>query len=366
MATETAPDNALPLSCGPARWWDRETDEQLLCVDVREETHDVKTFSFAAPDGQYFSFTPGQYMVFAPELGGEPVSRCYSLSSSPLRPRIVSITVKRVAGGRVSNWLHDNLRAGQHIRASGPAGSFTLAQAGAGPYLFASGGSGITPLMSMARALADARQHPDIVFLHACRTPADVIFHEELRCLARTTPNLRVLLLPERLDGHTGFAGVSGRVSEDFFRAAVPDLAARTVLCCGPAPFMAAVRRCAQALGVPPGRYAEESFDAAALPEAADASPAVAGTSRSFKISFSRQARELEMESTQTVLAAVRKAGISLPSSCGNGVCGTCKTKLLSGQVDMQQSGGLRQREVDAGFFLPCCSRPLSDLVLER
>ena len=66
------------------------------------------------------------------------------------------------------------------------------------------------------------------------------------------------------------------------------------------------------------------------------------------------------------IVAAARKAGVKLPSSCANGICGTCKSKLTSGSVDMKHGGGIRQREIDAGFFLPCCSKPLSDMVIER
>jgi glycine betaine catabolism B len=367
MATEANP----MLSCGLIPWWDREADAQLLCVDVRDETHDVKTFSFRAPQPRLFSFTAGQYMVFELEIDGEKVSRCYSLSSSPLRPSSVSITVKRVAGGRVSNWLHEHLRPGQLVAVRGPAGQFTLPTTGpgselAGPYLFASGGSGITPLMSMARALADARHHPDIVFLHASRTPADVIFQDELRQMAKVTPGFRLLLLPESLAGSPDFPGMTGRVSEEFLKLAVPDIAQRTVMCCGPAPFMSAVRRCATALGVPPERYAEESFDASTLDDSpANPAPATQAV-RTYQVTFAKQSRVMPVEATQTVLAAARKAGISLPSSCASGLCGTCKTKLVSGQVDMKQSGGLRRREIDAGYVLPCCSKPLSDLVLER
>ncbi len=74
----------------------------------------------------------------------------------------------------------------------------------------------------------------------------------------------------------------------------------------------------------------------------------------------------IDVGSQQTVLSQAKKAGVRLPSSCANGICGTCKSKLVSGTVDMTHGGGIRQREIDAGFFLPCCSKPLSDLVIDR
>jgi 3-phenylpropionate/trans-cinnamate dioxygenase ferredoxin reductase subunit len=361
-----ATDLTLPASCDQGVYWNREADQDLVCIDVRQETHDVKTFTFRAKEDRYFSFDAGQYFLFELEIDGEMVSRCYSISSSALTPRAISITVKRVEGGKVSNWLHDHLKPGSVVRGTGPSGTFTLPGRGDGPYLLMSGGSGITPVMSMVRALSDAHRYPDIVFLHAARTPADLVFRDELLYRAKVTPNFRLLFLPERVGGEAGWAGVTGRVSEALFKVAVPDLAQRTVMCCGPAPFMSAVRQLSLALGVPQERYYEESFDAAVLDE--DDVPLTPATevAASFKVSFAKQAKVIEVGVDQSVLSAARKAGVRLPSSCSNGLCGTCKSKLVSGSVDMKHNGGIRQREVDAGFFLPCCSKPLSDLVVDR
>lgn len=362
MATEIAG----PLSCAPGAFWSREDDQELVCIDVRPETHDVRTFTFRARDERYFGFAAGQYFAFEVEVDGQVLSRCYSVSSSALAPRTVSITVKRVEGGRVSNWLHDHLVPGRTLRATGPSGTFTLPDRPEGPYLFASGGSGITPVMSMLRTLAEARHHPDIVFLHAGRTPTDLVFRDELLLRAKVTPNLRLLFLPERVGDEAGYTGLTGRVSDALLRLAVPDLAQRTVMCCGPAPFMAAVRSLAGAIGVPAERYLEESFSGTA----ADAPPAPTApgdeAAPAFKVTFSKQGKVVDVRADQTVLVAARQGGVSLPSSCASGLCGTCKSKLTSGRVDMKHAGGIRQREVDAGFFLPCCSRPLSDLVIER
>ncbi|MFM2346508.1 MAG: hypothetical protein RL654_1261 [Pseudomonadota bacterium] len=371
MAAEPTPHGlGLGLGRNLGRAWSAEDDQDLVCIDVRQETHDVRTFTFRALEDRHFVFRPGQHFRFEIDLGGEVLSRCYSMSSSALAPRTVSVTVKRVEGGRVSNWLHDHLTPGQRLRAFGPSGDFTLpAEDEHEPLLMLSGGSGITPLMSMLRTLGDARRHPDLIFLHAGRTPDDLIFRDELLFRARMTPQLKVVFLPERPAAVVGHAGITGRISSGLLQALVPDLARRRVLCCGPAPFMAAARALCTALGVPAECYAEESFTGEApapeVPQAPGAAPTAADAAV-FLLTFARQAREVEARADQTVLAAARQAGVSLPSSCGNGLCGTCKTRLVSGQVDMQHIGGIRQREVQAGFFLPCCSRPRSDLVIER
>jgi len=343
--------------------WNRDADEDLVCIDVHQETHDVKTFTFASPEGKRFAFEAGQYFLFDLEVGGEPESRCYSISSSPRRSNAFSVTVKRVAGGKISNWLHDTLTVGSKVKANGPLGHFI--RPNAKKYLFLSGGSGITPVMAMVRELADTCEPADVVFLHAGRSPKDLIFRDDLACLAARMKGLRLQFLPETVLGETQWPGLTGRISADYMKLAVPDLGERIVMCCGPAPFMAAARSITAELGVPPQNYIEESFDAAVIDEV-DIPVVEEAFTRTFQVSFAKQARQIDVSGDQTVLSCAKKAGIKLPSSCSNGVCGTCKSKLVSGTVDMNHNGGIRQREIDAGLFLPCCSKPLSDLVIDR
>jgi ferredoxin len=118
-------------------------------------------------------------------------------------------------------------------------------------------------------------------------------------------------------------------------------------------------------LGVSAVNHIEESFDAAVAGEETPPAPTPA-EDKTFTVEFSRQARTIEVTSEQTVLSCANKSGVRIPSSCARGLCGTCKSKLLNGAVDMKHSGGIRQREIDAGYFLPCCSRPLSNLVIDR
>lgn len=349
--------------------WDAEVDDTLTCVAAFAETHDVKTFVFTAPQGRRFEYRPGQFLTFAFEIGDETIHRCYTLASSPLRPFTASITVKRVAGGPVSNWLHDTLRPGMTVKALGPMGDFSSDHHPAPKYLFISGGSGVTPLMSMSRALADRAAPADVVFLHAARTPQDVIFREELALIARRLPGFRVILLPEGRGAEPEWPGPTGRINPDLLRVLVPDAAERTVFCCGPAPFMAAVQDASGVLGVTPANYHHESFDFAALPQ--DPGATVFGAehaalAESYSVTFAKLRRTISVRADETVLKAARDAGIRLPSSCATGLCGTCKSKRLSGDVQMSHNGGIRQREIDMGFFLPCCSKPTSDLVLDR
>lgn len=343
--------------------WNRNTDEDLVCIDIHQETHDVKTFTFASPEGKRFAFEAGQYFLFDLEIGGEPESRCYSISSSPRRTNAFSVTVKRVTGGKISNWLHDNINVNSKVKANGPLGHFI--RPSVEKYLFLSGGSGITPVMSMVRELADICEPVDVVFMHAARSPKDLIFREELACLARRVKGLRLHFLPEVISGEAQWPGLTGRISVEYMKLAVPDLAERVVMCCGPAPFMAAARAITAELGVSSSSYIEESFDAAVIDDV-DIPVVEEAATRTFQVEFSKQARKIEVSGEQTVLSCAKKAGVKIPSSCSNGVCGTCKSKLVAGSVDMNHNGGIRQREIDAGLFLPCCSKPRSDLVIDR
>jgi len=340
----------------------------------------VKSFFFRSPQGRAFAFEPGQFVTLELDIDGEAVNRCYTISSSPARPHTISITVKRVPGGKVSNWLHDNLQPGAPVRVLGPAGEFTCARHAARKYLFLSAGSGITPLMSMSRAHHDLAEDRDIVFVHSARTPDDIIFARELDLIASSHANFRTSFVCERVGARTNWPGVTGYLSLPLLKLIAPDWTEREIFTCGPAPYMKAVRELLDEAGFDRARYHEESFSFDTLSEtgaaglSADPAPEVDGTdgaesgtaAKQFTVSFAKSHREIVCGSEQHVLDAARQSGVRLPASCTQGMCGTCKVKLVSGQVEMKHNGGIRQREIDQGMVLLCCSKPLSDLVIDK
>ncbi|KAA0594566.1 hybrid-cluster NAD(P)-dependent oxidoreductase [Azospirillum lipoferum] len=364
----------------PVRDWDPETDDTLVCRAVRDETHDVKTFVFAPTSPCLFRFKPGQFITLELPIGGETIHRSYTVSSSAARPHRLSITVKRVPGGPVSNWLHDNLKPGDRIRAVGPLGEFTPGEAEAPrKFLFLSGGSGVTPLMSMTRTFDDLGEDHDVVFVHAARTPADIVFRRELDALTGPGRRLRVAHVCEGIGAEAHWAGFTGRLSLPMLGLIAPDFMEREVYVCGPGPFMKAVRAFLEGGGFDMGRYHQESFNfeemtaelAAGEPTAqampippapiADVSP-----SQGFRIEFAKTGKVFTCPPDMALADAASAADIRVPTSCSRGLCGTCKTKLISGTVEMNHTGGIRKREIDQGLILLCCSRPTSDLVVER
>lgn len=304
----------------PAFWnaiperWTSDVEETLVCCHVRQETHDVKSFFFRSPQGRAFAFEPGQFITLELDIDGETINRCYTISSSPARPHTISITVKRVPGGKVSNWLHDNLQPGAAIRVLGPAGEFTCARHPARKFLFLSAGSGITPLMSMSRAHHDLAEDRDIVFVHSARTPDDIIFARELDLIASNHTNFRTSFIVERVGARTNWPGVTGFLSLSLLKLIAPDFMEREIFTCGPAPYMKAVRALLDEAGFDRKQYHEESFSFETLAQpAGEALPAAPATSddggeaaQQFTVSFAKSNREIVCGSAQHVLDAAR------------------------------------------------------------
>ena len=363
-----------------------DEDQILQCVQVQPVTHDVRTFVFEATGSGLGRHEPGQYLVLGLEIAGETVERCYTISSPPTRPARVAITVKREPGGLVSNWLHDHLDPGGRVVARGPYGSFSVTNHPAQRYLLLSGGSGATPMMSTLRTFFDLGQPVDVVYVHSARTPTDILFRHELEWMCSSTvtcPTLAVTHICERSAEDETWFGATGFLDSAILAETVPDISQREVFACGPPPYLEAVRKIVTALGVPPGWYHEEAFMAlpaaepaigswrsdAPAPAPESAPPSASGPSSSagqtYLVKFARSRRQVECTPGTTLLAAAAQAGVTIASSCSQGMCGTCKLTQLSGEVEMNHQGGIRAKEIAAGKILPCCSVPTTDVVLD-
>ncbi|MEU6264107.1 hybrid-cluster NAD(P)-dependent oxidoreductase [Saccharopolyspora shandongensis] len=341
------------------RDWADAADQRLVCKQVQQLTADVKTFVFEPVEPALFHHDPGQYITITAPVDGLEVDRCYTLSSPPSRPHLAAITVKRVPGGQVSNWLHDHLVPGAVLPARGPFGEFSMHRRPASKYLFLSAGSGVTPLMSMTRTLHDLADPADVVFVHSARTPDDIIFRRELDFIEATAERIRVAHVCEGDGADERWAGRRGRLDLDVLRGISPDFLEREVFTCGPAGYMAAVRLMLAEAGFAMDHYHEESFTLdAAVPETSSGE----GT---FEVRLARSGRTVECDADTPVLDAAASAGITLPSSCGQGMCGTCKATLLKGSVDMRHNGGIRPRDRAENKILLCCAKPLEDLVID-
>lgn len=222
-----------------APWDDREELEVAMVIP---ETADTATIAFRSPTGAWFDYQPGQFLTLDLPVPGGPLSRTYTISSSPSRPLSISITVKAQSGSIGTRWMLDNLKPGMRIKAHGPAGQFTFLRHPAKKYLFISAGSGITPMMSMTMWAWDSGEMPDIAFVHAARKPADIIFKRRLEQFAARVPGLQLRFTVEEVDPFEVWSGFRGRLSQIMLGLMAPDYLDREVFCCGPEPFMRSVR----------------------------------------------------------------------------------------------------------------------------
>lgn len=342
----------------------------LEVVGVVDEAPQVKTFTFRAAGDCWFRYKPGQFVTLELPVGdGEPLFRTYTLASSPSRPYSVAVTVKAQEGSIGTRWMFDHLRPGMTIRAYGPNGHFTHVGHEADRYLFLSAGSGITPMMSMLRWMADLAPQTDVAFVTCARSPRDIVFRHELELLDRQMPNLSLSFMVKGNSLGESWFGHRGQISHPMLTMIVPDLMEREIFCCGPESFMTLVQDFLRAAGFDMAHYHQESFgevpgDAPAEQVAVVTDAGEAGGA-SVPVVFANWGVTATCQPGQTVLEAARAAGVRIPAACESGICGTCKTRKIAGEVVMSHNGGILDEEVDEGYILACCSRPLGPLELE-
>ena len=360
--------NSLHRS-GDRNWCDELT---VRCVRVTVETADVKTFTFAADPAVRLKYKPGQFVTLNLEIDGKPVMRSYSLSSTPSRPHTLEITVKRVAAGLVSNWLHDTIAVGSEIKISAPMGKFTCVPHLAPKLLLISAGSGITPLMSMSRWVGDVAAATDITFFHCARTPRDIVFRQELELLSARLPNFHLALSVTQSEPGQAWSGFTGRLNEAMLRCIAPDFQDRKVYVCGPSGFMEATKALLEGLNFPMQNYTEESFGAPkkvkplkpGLDKPAPVLPSIQPAQS--VVLFSKSGKQVAHDGSESILELAEQEGIKIRSSCRQGVCGACKKLKLEGEVKYDtEPDALEPSDRAAGYILACAASPIGRVVIE-
>ncbi len=359
----------------------------LKVIDKVRESRTITSFHLApAEPGGWRHFEPGQFLVFRFPADNERghVLRTYSVSCAPGHPGRYRISVKRetapqpgLPDGFASCHLHDRVEVGDVLMADGPRGDFHLDRASTRPVVLLSGGVGLTPLVSMLHALAE-RSDRRTVFIHACDNGDVHALDGEVRALAASRPGIDahvVYRFPTDADRIAARHQAEGVITRELLQRLLA-LDDYEFYLCGPPPFMQAVFRLVRSLGVAKERIAYEFFGPATVlepdePAAVGAAPAVpaaatdapAADASSITVTFRKSGRSaIWVDGGESLLSFAESHGLNPPFSCRAGVCGTCKTGLISGEV------GYVEEPLDdpgAGQVLLCCSRPKSAIVLD-
>lgn len=355
----------------------------LVVRDVVRETADAVTLVLADPHGAPLPFAAGQFftLVVSPTAGGGwsgPLRRAYSASSCPLNPdgtpaQTVSITSKRVPGGRMSTYLNEGVRPGDLLQVLGPSGQFTPQPS---PdrrrhLILLAGGSGITPMMSIIRTVLQVEPQSRITLLYGNRGEADIVFYRALQGLAAAhTDRLNVRFVLAHPP--PGWRGGQGQLDADTTRreldALVPasrgaaDSLPIEYYLCGPEGMMTAARSVLTAAGVPADQIREERFASLRDP-AADAGERSSSEPQPMQLQIVHAGaapvtQRLTIQPGQTLLEAGLSAGVAMPFSCAMGGCGACKAKLDEGEVIMAEPNCLSSSERAAGEVLCCIAQP--------
>ncbi len=320
ITTPLLPDDYLQLA-NPL-WSARELRGRVL--EVRRETEDSATLVIKPGWGFTFDYQPGQYIGIGLLVDGRWRWRSYSLTSSPHsdgagRSRTITITIKAMPEGFLSTHLVGGVTPGTIVRLAAPQGNFVMPDPAPSSVLFVTGGSGITPVMSMLRTLERRDQVGDVVHIHSAPTESDVMFAAELAQLAREHDGYQLTVRTTRTQGRLDLS----RLDE-----LVPDWRQRQTWACGPEGMLNEAEKVWQAAGVAE-RLHLERFAASRA--------AVHG--QGGEVTFSRSGKTVTADAATSLMEAGEQAGLRMPFGCRMGICQSCVVSLVDGHVRDLRTG---------------------------
>ncbi len=303
------------------------------------------------PNRHFAGFKPGQHVNLTVEIDGRRVTRSYSLTDVARPDGRVSLTVQKVEGGQVSAHLFSNIQVGDVVELGTAFGEMTLPESLSTPLLFLAAGSGITPLMSLTRELAQRGMPVETTLIYWARHRADLCFLSELKALAASQPNFRFLVALTG-DAVTGTGELRGRPSAELLAGAVSSLSAQSVYACGPAGFVEQVEK----LAAPIARnFQSEAFTPPTFTSGA--------STETVTLMLAKSNRVVTVRSGEPLLAALEAQGIKPPSGCRMGICNTCACGKREGLSRNLKNGG-ETAEPESNLRI-CISSAQSDLTLD-
>ncbi|OBK85244.1 ferredoxin--NADP reductase [Mycolicibacter sinensis] len=332
----------------------------LRIFEVVKETAEAVTLIFDVPDEltDRFGYAPGQFLTVRVPSGRDgSVARCYSLCSSPHCDERMAVTVKRTPDGYASNWICDNVAVDSVLTVLEPSGAFVPRSLG-DDVLLCAAGSGITPIMSIAKSVLVAGAG-HVTLVYANRDSDSVIFDRQLRELAEKFPAR--LHVAHWLVEHRGMPTAAG-IAE-----LVAPYTGREVYLCGPAAFAAATTDALRGLGVSADRIHLEEYRSLDsnpfVAPAAEPAPGGAAGGPVVHVEFDGDTYDFDWPDQTPLLDVLLAAGLDIPYVCRESACGTCVCSVKSGRTRMRQNESLIDEELERGLTLACQTLPESDRV---
>ena len=341
---------------------------QHLKVNKIVENENAKTYYLEANAEKgtkslaYFS--AGQYLSIELEIGKMKLNRPYSLASSPKEALegTYMLTIKRVDGGLASNYILDNWAVGTEVTASEPLGTFTYEPLrDAKTVIGLAGGSGITPFRSLAKAIVDGDEDAELVLLYGTNTLKEAIFQDEFKELEKLSPKFKLVnvLSAEDKDGVE-----KGFITAELIKKYAPEQ--YSIFMCGPQAMVNFVDKEIEKLNLRKKFVRHELFGEYFNPDKEEDYPTNVNPTFNITVRIAGKEQTIVANANDSILRSLEKNGIKSPAHCRSGECGWCHSHLISGEIYAPKSvDGRREADLIYGYIHPCCSFPLSDLVIE-
>jgi hypothetical protein len=368
---ETMRDLRRQKALGGAPWngW------RKFCVAKKvTECNDICSFHLVPHDKKSLpNFRPGQYLTFQLDIPGQakPIVRCYSLSDGP-RSDLYRVTIKRITArdketpaGLVSSFFHEQVKEGDILDVKAPSGQFFLDPAGSGGLVLIGSGIGVTPVLSMLNTLVAQASRREIWFFHGIRNRAEHAMKKHLEAIAREHPNVHLHVCASKPDPDYALGRDyqhEGRISVDLLKTLLPSNNFDYYLC-GPGPMMQGVTEGLKEWGVPEKEIHYETFGPSSVKKIAAVVAPGAAAPNGYAVQFKKSGKTVNWCGDHTSLLDLAEAnGITIPSGCRAGSCGTCQIAVLSGEVAYIEKSDF---QTDPGTRLTCIGAPKSDVVLD-
>lgn len=348
---------------------------EIINLKVREvipQTSEAINIVFEHPESGKIDYKAGQFFTIILNLEGEEVRRAYSVCTSPVTDEYPAVTVKRVKDGKVSNYLNDNIKAGDTLDVLKPMGNFTteISPKNKRHVILLGGGSGITPMMALMKSILHTEPKSVVSLIYANQNENTIIFKEEIQALqAKYGDSLNVLHVLEKDENNmaaaTGY--LNADILKDFFKK-LPKFRFNPTeyYMCGPAGMMEAVESAFATLKISKDKLKKESFTADL--SAGKAKIEASGEAQAYEVTvkYDGETHQFTVQPDKSILETALELDIDLPYSCQGGMCTACMGKCVSGKVELETEDALTPKELDQGYVLTCVGHPMSpDVVIE-